>query len=101
MGLMAVAGVRAGRFRTWDFRGRGLTVARLPGRVGASYGSQRAQICLDPTRHLQNVTAGGQLLVRLPQTKPDTGFVPGGQGVAGSNPAVPTVVRALQTEISN
>src|SRR4029077_1430207 len=28
--------------------------------------------------------------VRLPQIMPDTGFVPGGQGVAGSNPDVPT-----------
>ena len=32
----------------------------------------------------------GSLPARLPQTVPDTGFVPGGQGVAGSNPAVPT-----------
>jgi hypothetical protein len=33
----------------------------------------------------------GSLPARLPQTVPDTGFVPGGQGVAGSNPAVPTI----------
>ncbi len=62
---------------------------------GASFGSQRAQIRLDPPRHLRNVTAGGRLSVRLAQTAPDTGFVPGGQGVAGSNPAVPTVFRTL------
>jgi hypothetical protein len=38
----------------------------------------------------QEVSAGERLSVRCPQTGPDTGFVPGGQGVAGSNPAVPT-----------
>jgi hypothetical protein len=42
-----------------------------------------------------------RLPARLPQTGPDTGFVPGGQGVAGSNPAVPTswqgsLIRALR-----
>jgi hypothetical protein len=31
-----------------------------------------------------------RLPARLPQTDPDTRFMPGGQGVAGSNPAVPT-----------
>ena len=60
------------------------------GFMGANCGSQRAQILPDPPRRLQNVTAGGRLPVRLPQTTPDAGFAPGGQGVAGSNPAVPT-----------
>src|SRR5712671_2123115 len=34
-------------------------------------------------------SAGGRPPARLRQTGPDTRFVPGGQGVAGSNPAVP------------
>ena len=37
------------------------------GFTGANCGSQRAQIPLDPPRPLRHVTAGGQLLVRLPQ----------------------------------
>jgi hypothetical protein len=32
-----------------------------------------------------------RLAAGLPQTGPDIRFVPGGQGVAGSNPAVPTI----------
>ena len=60
------------------------------GLTGANCGSQRAQTRPGPPRRLRNVTAGERLAVRPPQTRPDTGFVPGGQGVAGSNPAVPT-----------
>jgi hypothetical protein len=70
-----------------------------PGFMGANCGSQCAQIRLDPLRLLRNVTAGRRLLVRLPQTRADTGFVPGGQGVAGSNPAVPTQVRVVLTGV--
>jgi hypothetical protein len=40
-----------------------------------------------------DVCAGERLPVRLPQTCPDCSSVPGGQGVAGSNPAVPTIFR--------
>ena len=43
----------------------------------------------------RNVTAGERLPARLHQTALDTRSVPGGQGVAGSNPAVPTQVKAL------
>jgi len=58
--------------------------------VGANCGSQCLQPLLDPARLTRTVSADGRLFIRLPQTGPDTGFVPGGQGVAGSNPAVPT-----------
>ena len=58
--------------------------------MGANCGSQRVQIHPDPPRLLQGVAAVERLSVRLLQIAPDTGFVPGGQGVAGSNPAVPT-----------
>jgi len=60
------------------------------GLMGANRGSQRAQTRPGPPRRLRNVTAGERLAIRPPQTRPDTGFVPGGQGVDGSNPAVPT-----------
>jgi hypothetical protein len=64
------------------------------GFMGANCGSQRTQIRLDPPRHLEHVTAGGRLSARLAQTGADDGFVPGGQGVAGSYPAVPTQRKA-------
>ena len=57
---------------------------------GANLGSQCPQIRPDLPRPSRTVAAGERLTVRFPQTRPDTGFVPGGQGVAGSNPAVPT-----------
>src|SRR5690349_5749455 len=57
------------------------------GLTGANCGSQRTQTRPGPPRRLRNVTAGERLAVRPPQTRPDTGFVPGGQGAAGSNPA--------------
>ena len=57
---------------------------------GANYGSQRPQIPLDPLRPLRDVPAGQWLFVRLPQTGSDPHALTGGQGVAGSNPAVPT-----------
>jgi hypothetical protein len=44
----------------------------------------------DPPRPPRGISAGEGLPVRLPQTGPDCGFVPGGHGVAGSNPAIPT-----------
>ena len=53
------------------------------------------QISLGPLRFLQEDSAGERLSARLPQTWADTGFVAGGQGVAGSNPAVPTIFRTL------
>ncbi len=62
---------------------------------GANQGSQRVQIPSDWPRPIQVVVAGKWLSVRLPQTQPDARFVTGGQGVAGSNPAVPTVFRTL------
>jgi len=65
------------------------------GLMGANRRSQRAQTRPGPPRRLRNVTAGERLVVRLPQTRPDTGFVPVGQGVAGSNPAVPTQIRLV------
>jgi hypothetical protein len=55
--------------------------ARSAGPMGAGPGSQHAQTRPGPPRHPRNVAAGGRLTVRLPQTGPDTGFVPGGQGV--------------------
>jgi hypothetical protein len=58
--------------------------------LGASCGSQHPQILLHRSRPRRTVATGERLPVRLPQTGSDTGFVPGGQGVAGSNPAVPT-----------
>jgi hypothetical protein len=60
------------------------------GIAGANRGSQPTQIRSDLPRRPRNVIADGRLSARLSQTGPDTGFVPGGQGVAGSNPAVPT-----------
>jgi hypothetical protein len=60
------------------------------GFMGANCGSQRVQIHPGPPRRLRSVTAGKTLPVRFHPTGPDTGFAPGGQGVAGSNPAVPT-----------
>jgi hypothetical protein len=39
------------------------------------------------------IYAGERLPARLPRTYPDALSVPGGQGVAGSSPAVPTVFR--------
>ena len=57
---------------------------------GANYGSQRPHIPLDPLRPLRDVPAGQWLFVRLPQTGSDPHALTGGQGVAGSNPAVPT-----------
>ena len=65
--------------RSWALQSR-----YAKGFTGARCGSQCAQIRLDAPRRLRNITAGGRLLVRLPQTGPDAGFVPGGQGVAGS-----------------
>jgi hypothetical protein len=41
------------------------------------------------------IYAGERLPARLPRTYPDALSVPGGQGVAGSSPAVPTVFRTL------
>jgi hypothetical protein len=38
----------------------------------------------DSPRLARSVSAGEKLSVRLPQTAPDTVFVAGGQGVAGS-----------------
>jgi hypothetical protein len=64
------------------------------GLMGANCGSQRTQIHPDLPRRLRNVPSGERLSVRLRQTGLDTGFVPGGQGVAGSNPAVPTGFRS-------
>jgi hypothetical protein len=61
-----------------------------PSLVLVIFGSQRCQISLGPARSLQVVSAGERLSARLLQTSPDSGFVSGGQGVAGSNPAVPT-----------
>jgi hypothetical protein len=69
--------------------------------MGANCGSQRVQIHPDPPRLLQGVAAVERLSVRLLQIAPDTGFVPGGQGVAGSNPAVPTQVRGLINDLGS
>jgi hypothetical protein len=41
------------------------------------------------------IAAGERLSGRLPPTWSDGLFVPGGQGVAGSNPAVPTGKRSF------
>ena len=41
-------------------------------------------------RRPQGVLAGERLPGGLPQISPDRSVVTGGQGVAGSNPAVPT-----------
>jgi len=60
------------------------------GAAGANQGSQRSQAPSDGPRRSQGVSAGEGLPVRLPRTEPDKSFVTGGQGVAGSNPAVPT-----------
>ena len=60
------------------------------GSMGANSGSQYARIGSDPPRRPQNITAGEKLPIRRRRTGPDTGTVPGGQGVVGSNPAVPT-----------
>ena len=62
---------------------------------GARNGSQRRSTHSDCPRRLQGVIAGERLPGRLPQTGPDGSFVTGGQGVAGSNPAVPTVLERL------
>ena len=48
--------------------------------MGANRGSQRAQTRPGPPRRLRNVTAGERLPVRLPQIRPDTGFVAGVKG---------------------
>ena len=50
------------------------------GFTGARCGSQCAQIRLDSPRRLRNIAAGEWFSVRLPQTKPDAGFVPGVKG---------------------
>jgi hypothetical protein len=57
---------------------------------GANCGSQCPPTPPDSPRP-RGANLQGRLPARLPQTGPDTGFVPGGQGVAGSNPAVPTI----------
>ena len=57
---------------------------------GATNGSQRRSTPPDCPRRLQGVVAGERLPGRLSPTGPDGPFVTGGQGVAGSNPAVPT-----------
>jgi hypothetical protein len=56
---------------------------------GANYGSQWLPTPPDSPRP-RGANLQGETLARLPQTGRDTRFVPGGQGVAGSNPAVPT-----------
>lgn len=68
---------------------RSCTVGQgFPG--GANCGSHRRQIHLHRSGPSRTVTAGERLSARSPQTGPDTRFVPGSQGVAGSNPTAPT-----------
>ena len=62
---------------------------------GARKGSQRPQTPPDWPRRLQGVLAGERLPSPLSPTGPDGPFVAGGQGVAGSNPAVPTGQRGF------
>jgi hypothetical protein len=48
--------------------------------LGANCGSQHPQTHLRRSRPSQTVAAGERLCARLPQTTPDTGFVPGVKG---------------------
>ena len=72
-----------------------LSIHPPEGATGARNGSQRMQTPPDWPRRLQGVIAGERLPGRLPRIRPDRPFVTGGQGVAGSNPAVPTIFRTL------
>jgi hypothetical protein len=57
--------------------------------------SQREAVSGDKGRHSATVGAGQVLSEPSPATPGDAREVTGGQGVAGSNPAVPTQVRRL------
>ena len=76
-----------------DLDCHGLPLSRPREPRGARYGSQRMQTPPDCPRRLQGVVADERLPGRLPRIRPDRPFVTGGQGVAGSNPAVPTAQR--------
>jgi len=61
--------------------------------MGSQTGSQRPQIRAYIGRHPTTVYAGQLHIGQLRATLSDARSVPGGQGVAGSNPAVPTLFR--------
>jgi len=56
----------------------GASLSRHRNSGGANYGTQRPPTPPGLSRPLQGVCAGERLPIRLPQTTPDTGFVPGG-----------------------
>jgi len=60
------------------------SLAPALGIFGSRSGEPTPSDPLRPAATLQEVSAGERFSARLPQIRPDTGFVPGGQGVAGS-----------------
>jgi hypothetical protein len=72
-----------------------LTSQSVLGATGATSGSQCGQTPSDGSRLSWGDVAGERLPVQLRPTPSDSLSVPGGQGVAGSNPVVPTRSEAV------